>query len=113
MATAITEDKPAVTHKQGQRQEMLTIENLLHFEPYACLNRSILSKLFGNDNDQDSLASPCHGNFGPAKKVVTRMYTSLLSLNECDTHSDIVIIVYATGNVSGIKLTSLVSTVKL
>ena len=50
LATTIAEGKEVVTRKQGQCQQMLEINELLYFEPYACFNPALLEELFDEEN---------------------------------------------------------------
>ena len=84
LATAIAEGKPAVTHKQGQKQEMLTIENLLHFEPYACLNRAILSRLFCKDNTQKEAPDDFLMDMAKAGHTSMDDFKTILKYNESE-----------------------------
>lgn len=63
---------------------MLTIENLLHFEPYACLNRSILSKLFGNDNDQEEAPDDFLMDMAKAAHTSIDVFKTILGYNESE-----------------------------
>ena len=84
LATAIAEGKPAVTHKQGQRQEMLKIENLLHFEPYACLNLAILSRLFSKDNPQKEVPDDFLMDMAKAGHTSIDDFKTILNYNESE-----------------------------
>ena len=60
---------------------MLTIENLLHFEPYACLNRSIL---FGNDNDQEEAPDDFLMDMAKAAHTSIDVFKTILDYNESE-----------------------------
>ena len=84
LATAIAGGKPAVTHKQGQKQEMLTIENLLHFEPYICFNRAILSRLFNKDNAQKEAPDDFLMDMAKAGHTSMDDFKTILNYNESE-----------------------------
>ena len=50
LATAIAEDKPVVTNKQGHEPTMLKISELFYFEPYTCFDSVCLAEIFKDEN---------------------------------------------------------------
>ena len=54
LSNAIVKRKNALTNKIGRRQEMITIDELFHFEPYTCLSEELISLLIENsDTDEE------------------------------------------------------------
>ena len=76
IAQAVTEGKFFVTRKRGFEQELLPIRKLLLDEPYSCLSRSLLQKIF------DKTYANRHINQMWQKEITQRLKTLRLNLKK-------------------------------
>ena len=77
LSNAIVKRKDTLTNKIGQRQEMITIDELLYFEPYTCLSIELISKLIQKSETDEEVsddflrdcARVAHPNLALLKKM--------------------------------------------
>ena len=82
LASAIAEKKDMVTSKQGHCLTMYGINELLYFEPYACLNPKLLAELFANENSDKEASNVFYQDAGNVAHTKMDLFKSALDINE-------------------------------
>ena len=73
-----------MTCKQGHAQRILSISELLYFEPYTCFNSTLLAEMFKDDNSDKDVPDVFHLDAGKVACTEMKCFKQALDFNESE-----------------------------